>query len=79
MHIILYICTHVVHIIGESEYDHDDEEEEEFIREGIENALRAKERLEKAEYLEVRVCIHHVPIIISFAEAEKRQSCRMHF
>lgn len=42
MHIILYICTHVVHIIGESEYDHDDEEEEEFIREGIENALELK-------------------------------------
>ena len=70
------ICTYVVvHIIGESEYDHDEEEEEEeFIREGIENALRAKERLEKAEFLEVctYMYIHHVPIIISYAEAEKR-------
>ena len=54
--------------IGESEYDDDEEEEEEFIREGIKNALRAKERLEKAEFLEVCMCIYimYVPYSIYY-------------
>lgn len=50
---------HFIHIIGKSEEeDLEEEEEEEFIREGIKNALRAKERLEKAEFLDVCMCIY---------------------
>ena len=51
---------HFIHIIGKSEEEdlEEEEEEEEFIREGIKNALRAKERLEKAEFLEVCMYVH---------------------
>ena len=59
MYIYIYIyiyILHFIHIIGKSEEE--EEEEEEFIREGIKNALRAKERLEKAEFLEVCMYVH---------------------
>lgn len=54
----IYIYIYL-HFIGKSEEeDLEEEEEEEFIREGIKNALRAKERLEKAEFLEVCMYVH---------------------
>ena len=61
VHIYIYIyILHFIHIIGKSEEEdlEEEEEEEEFIREGIKNALRAKERLEKAEFLEVCMYLH---------------------
>lgn len=45
--------------VGDSEYDDDD-----FIIEGTKNALRAKDRLEKAEFLEVCIIYDHVCLCV---------------
>ena len=67
------IFLHFIHIIGKSGV------EEEFIREGIKNALRAKERLKKAEFLEVCMyvhiyyaCVSHHSILLYPLQKQKR-------